>query len=95
MRSPEELKAESQELLSFIAIYLRAERTRAGLTQEDMAARTAMSRAWVSKTEAGNNNALPSLALYAAALGLQLAYIVAQAESALATVDRSMSRAAK
>lgn len=90
--TPDEIKASAQELLGYVALYLKSERTRAGLTQDDIATRTAMSRAWVSKTESGNNAALPSLAMYAAAMDLQLAFIVAQAEAAMEAFQSGYER---
>lgn len=90
--TPDEIKASAQELLGYVALYLKSERTRAGLTQDDIATRTAMSRAWVSKTESGNNAALPSLAMYAAAMELQLAFIVAQAEAAMEAFQSGYER---
>lgn len=88
--SPDELKAAGQELLGYIALYLKSERVRLGLTQDDIAQRTGMSRAWVSKTESGNNNALPSLAAFARAMGVQFAFIVAQAELAMESFEKGL-----
>jgi DNA-binding XRE family transcriptional regulator len=80
---PAVLKDLSNKYTAFVASLLVKERKRIGLTQQDIADRTGMSRPWVSTVENGKNQDATASWLYAAALGIDLYGVVALAEAAL------------
>lgn len=80
---PAVLKELSDRYTGFVASLLVKERKRIGLTQQDVADRTGMSRPWVSTVENGKNQDATASWLYAAALGIDLYGVIALAEAAL------------
>lgn len=81
--SPEVLRDLGDKYPAFVAAILVKERKRIGLTQQDVADRTGMSRPWVSTVENGKNQDASSAWIYAAALGMDLYAIIALAEAGL------------
>lgn len=83
-RTPEDVRDEADAYLRYIGVYLRAERNRRSLDQDDIAARCGKSRPWVSQVENGKNGDHRAAKSYAIALGVDFTYIVAMAEHAVA-----------
>ncbi len=84
----EVLQEESELFVEYVGTFLRMERRRLKMTQDQVAEKVGRSKGWVSHVENGQNDSSSSAKLYALAINVDYAYIVALAENALDTRKR-------
>lgn len=74
------LDAEAERYIKAVGEQLQRARSKKGLNQADIARMLGRSRGWVGHIERGENKDHHSAKLYASALGIEMAVIVAMAE---------------
>jgi len=82
------VQEEADLLSSLIGEELMLERRRRGLRQEDVALRIGRSRGWVGQCERGENGSEKASKLYAIALGIDYAVVVARAEDKIESLRK-------
>jgi ribosome-binding protein aMBF1 (putative translation factor) len=86
------LEAEASSYIKAVGEQLQRARSKRGLNQADIARMLGRSRGWVGHMERGENKDHHSAKLYASALGIEMAVIVAMAEHQMGIDEKVRER---
>lgn len=86
------LEAEATAYIKAVGEQLQRARSKRGLNQADIARMLGRSRGWVGHMERGENKDHHSAKLYASALGIEMAVIVAMAEHQMGIDEKVRER---
>lgn len=86
------LEAEAASYIKAVGEQLQRARSKKGLNQADIARMLGRSRGWVGHMERGENKDHHSAKLYASALGIEMAVIVALAEHQMGLDEKMRDR---
>jgi transcriptional regulator with XRE-family HTH domain len=89
-RTGAELQAEADEYMQFVAEQLKLERSRRGIKQTEVSERAGRSKAWAGTVERNENGDHAAAKLYALAIGVDFALIVARAEASQANTRKTL-----